>query len=122
MYHFDLLVSIGQKYGPITEIKTPEQAREYLEACVTHRLRISPKMNRQEAIEAERDNIGYYAGYFSHEERERIERLFECEHPFFGAAKSGLPSPEQAFNLGKLIGEGKGVLEAKKLVGLTLTQ
>ena len=105
MYHFDLLVSIGQKYGPITKIKTPEQAREYLEACVSHRLRISPKMNRQEAIEAERDNIGYYAGYFSHEERKRIERLFECE--IFGAAENGTPSTKQAFEVGNSSAKAK---------------
>jgi hypothetical protein len=37
-----------------------------------------------------RDWIGHYAGYCSDETRTRVERLYQCEHPFFGAiAKTG---------------------------------
>lgn len=46
-------------------------------------------------------NLAYYAGYYSNETRERIERLFKCSHPVFGdIATNGAPSPEEAFKMG----------------------
>jgi hypothetical protein len=48
-----------------------------------------------------RTNLAYYAAYGDHERRERIERLYECEHPVFGAiAVNGAPSTQEAFDLG----------------------
>ena len=60
-------------------------------------------LNEVEAIE--RENIAYFAGYYDNETRARVERLFECAHPIFGAiAEKGPPSPELAFAKGQVLG------------------
>lgn len=47
-------------------------------------------------------NLGYYAGYYSNEVRERVERLFKCSHPVFGSVQSnGIPTGKEAFECGK---------------------
>jgi hypothetical protein len=59
----------------------------------------TPRVETEEAV---RSYLGYYAGYYSNEVRERVERLFRCEHPVFGPiALNGPPSPETAFRLGQ---------------------
>ena len=56
---------------------------------------------QEEAEGLARGNLGYWAGYFDHATRERVERLFRCEHPVFGSvAEKGPPTPEEAFRLG----------------------
>lgn len=46
-------------------------------------------------------NLGYYAGYYSDDVRERVEDLFECSHPIFGKIKdNGAPTPKEAFDFG----------------------
>lgn len=46
-------------------------------------------------------NLGYYAGYYSHEVRERVERLFKVSHPIFGSiSDNGAPSAKQALEAG----------------------
>lgn len=53
-------------------------------------------------------NLGYYAGYYNEETRERVERLFRCSHPIFGSiAQNGSPSPETAFRKGFEIAQNK---------------
>lgn len=97
-------ITIGDKYGPAMEIQTQAEADEYFEVCVQHCM--SHGRTRQEAESVERSNLGYFAGYCSHETRERVERLFRCAHPIFGSiAKHGAPTPEKAFEMGKQIGE-----------------
>jgi hypothetical protein len=49
-----------------------------------------------------RNWIAHYAGYCSDETRERVERLYQCEHPFLGAiAKTGPVDPMEAFRMGR---------------------
>jgi hypothetical protein len=81
----------GEKYGPAMEIIDQAAADEYFERLVEHLLANSEVRNRAEAEQIERSNLGYYAGYYSNETRERVERLFRCGHPIFGAiaAKEG---------------------------------
>ena len=51
-----------------------------------------------------RRDIGYLAGRMNHEDRARMERLFKCAHPIFGAIDANAPpTPEQAFALGGLM-------------------
>lgn len=77
-------VTIGDKYGPAMEIAEQSEADEYFDACVTHSMEAFGH-SREEAEKIERMNLGYYAGYYSSETRERVERLFRCAHPVFGA-------------------------------------
>ena len=94
-------ISMGDKYGPAMEATTPEQAQAIFERLVGHAM--SWGKTRAEAEAIERTNLGYYAGYYDSETRARVERLFQCEHPIFGAiAENGAPGVEQAFAAGML--------------------
>ena len=61
--------------------------------------------SREEAENIERCNLGYWGGYYDLETRLRVERLFRCEHPFFGLAADGQPAPEEAFEMGRQLAE-----------------
>lgn len=76
-------VTIGKKYGAAMKITDPAEAEQYFEALVDHAMR-SYVLTRQEAENVERRNLGYFAGYYDSETRERVERLFGCKHPVFG--------------------------------------
>lgn len=89
-------ITMGEKYGPAMEITDQLNADFYFEKCVQHTMSFGK--NRTETENIERQNLGYYAGYYNNETRERIERLFNCSHPIFGSiAKNGPPTPEEAF-------------------------
>ena len=71
------------------------------ELCVEHNMRVSNN-SYAKAEEIERSNLGYWAGYFDNKTRARVERLFECAHPVFGAIdKVGAPTLEEAFQMGQ---------------------
>lgn len=93
-------ITIGEKYKPAMEITDQSQADAYFEECMHHCM--SHGKSRREAEEIERSNLGYFAGYYNNETRGRVERLFRCEHPIFGAiAEKGAPTAEAAFEMGK---------------------
>ena len=93
--------TIREKYGPAMEIQTQEEADAYFEECVQQMIRRSGK-TRAEAETTERANLGYYAGYYDNETRERVERLYHCSHPVFGAiAKNGPPTAQEALSVGR---------------------
>lgn len=93
-------ITIGEKYEPAMSITNQEEADAYFQLCVDHSMTYRRK-TREEAEELERANLGYYAGYGSSETRERVERLFRCSHPVFGAiSKVGAPTPEEALQEG----------------------
>lgn len=91
-------ITIGEKYDPAMTITDPDEAVAYFEACVRHTMSFGT--SREEAESIERQNLGYYAGYYSHETRLRVERLFNCSHPYFGKAEGGAPSFEAAIQAG----------------------
>jgi hypothetical protein len=94
-------ISIADKYGPAMTIETQADADAYFEELVAHSMAFGHAREEAEAIE--RKSLGYYAGYFDADTRVRVERLFQCEHPFFGKiAERGQPTPEAAYDLGFL--------------------
>ena len=94
---FTINTSHGDKYGPAMEITEQAEADAYFKRCVRHMMSCSGK-SRAEAEEIERGNLGYYAGYYSHETRARVEILFRCQHPVFGSIEvNGPPSAEKVF-------------------------
>lgn len=98
-------VCLQEKYGPAMAITTQTEADAYFEMCVEHSLEHSTK-TRDEIEDIERSNLAYYAGYYDYETRERVERLFKCEHPVLGAAsKTGKLTPEQLFEIGFRLGQ-----------------
>ena len=93
-------ITIGEKYGPAMKITDQAEADAYFEQCVQHNM--AHGKDREAAEKIERNNLGYFAGYYDHETRERVERLFRCAHPIFGSVSAnGAPTPEQALQAGK---------------------
>lgn len=93
-------MTIGEAYGPAMEITDQQKANEYFEALVQNNMKHGN--SREEAESIERQNLGYYAGYYDNATRERVEMLFNCEHPVFGPiADNGAPTPEEALEAGR---------------------
>lgn len=97
-------ISLFDKYNPAMQITTQEKADEYFYECVQHcmltALEAGQVLNMGEAAEIERQNLGYFAGYYSHETRLRVEQLFHCVHPAIGAAAEGQKSPAELIKIG----------------------
>lgn len=75
-------------------------ADEYFERCVRHTMRRA-EVGRYCAEKIERANLGYYAGYYNHETRLRVERLFRCCHPYLPPASLGPPDLEKTIESGR---------------------
>ena len=88
-------ITIGEKYRPAMRITTQEKPDAYFEKCVKHTMSFGASREAAESIE--RQNLGYFAGYYDNETRKRVECLFHCSHPFFGAVADGPPTPDEAF-------------------------
>ena len=94
----------GNRYERAMAIETQAEADAYFEQLV--QLSVGAGLERADAERTERGNLGYVAGYYGNEVRARVERLFRCEHPIFGAiAVNGPPTPEQAFAAGVALGK-----------------
>jgi hypothetical protein len=93
--------TIGEAYGPAMQITDQDVADDYFKSLVRECLEQDPSLSVEKAESIQRQNLGYYAGYYDDETRERVERLFRCSHPVFGSYKeNGSPSPEEAFAMG----------------------
>ncbi len=91
-------ITIGDKYKPAMEITDQTQADSYFEMCVERCMSFGK--TRDEAESIERQNLGYFAGYYDHSTRERVERLYGCAHPIFGKASVHTPTAKEAFDAG----------------------
>lgn len=102
-------LTYGDILGPAMKITDKADAKQYLEAYITHiqkHLDIEPNKVCQTAEAIAKANLGYYAGYYDDQTRVRVEKLFECSHPVFGSiAQKGAPTPEEAFNAGLKVGK-----------------
>lgn len=81
-------MNIKEAYEPAMLIKTQEQADKYFAFLVNTAMEERPELTREAAEKMQRHNLGYYAGYYDHATRVRVEHLYKCEHPFFGKASS----------------------------------
>lgn len=102
----------GDLYGPAMDIEDQSVADGYLDLLYTRIKKIAERdgtgQSDRELLDVVRSNLGYWAGYYSEETRRRVERLFKCSHPIFGAiAEVPPPSPEEAFQLGQDMAKGK---------------
>ncbi|MEK6832588.1 MAG: hypothetical protein AABY32_00955 [Nanoarchaeota archaeon] len=99
-------ITIGDKYGPAMKITDQDEANIYFEKCVRHQMWFNK--SRDEAVSIEKQNLGYFSGYYDSETMERVQKLFNCSHPVFGKVTAGNPpTPEEAFNAGVKIGKKK---------------
>jgi hypothetical protein len=92
-------ITYGEKYGPAMQVQTKEEAAAYFEECVEHTMEWQPDITREEAESIEKQNIGYYAGYYDKETYDRVMELFDTNHPIFGKAYLGSAASYVAGNL-----------------------
>jgi hypothetical protein len=90
-------VTIGEMYGPAMKITDQANADEYFERCVEYGMRVGGQ-TRAQAESIQRQNLGYFAGYYDSETMERVNRLFRTVHPIFGAT---VPTAQEALEAGK---------------------
>lgn len=109
--------TVGEYLTAAMAVQTQEEADACLKDMVDYKIACAinfpdsfPKYASAEIRELDltkmvRQDIGYYAGYHDADVRERVERLFACEHPYFGSIKErGQPSLQDAFDLGVALG------------------
>lgn len=104
-------LTYGECLSPAMEITDKADAIQYLRGYINftqNHLDNHPNSDGKTAEQICKTNLGYYAGYYNDETRQRVEELFECSHPIFGSIEdNGSPSAIEAFNKGKEIGERK---------------
>jgi hypothetical protein len=83
---------------------TTNEATEALREITLLR-RKSEDEDLSQSLRWAREAVCYWAGYFSHDVRLRVERLYMSEHPIFGSAMNGPANPKQALMTGIRIGE-----------------
>jgi hypothetical protein len=97
----DISMTVGEVYSPAMSITTKKEADEYFKVLVDRCMTFAfENKNLKMAIDTVKSNLGYYAGYYDHKTRERVEHLFNCEHPVLGKAIEHQPS-EECFEAGK---------------------
>jgi hypothetical protein len=96
-------MTYADRYGPAMEIHDPEEANAYLESLIASHME-EWGTPREEAEASERQSLGYFAGYYDHETRQRVERLFGAVHPILGRVEGHDWRPEELFSLGQQFG------------------
>ena len=94
-------ITNGELLGQAMKITDPEEAKEYWTARI-ERGRKYLSLNPEASESIQKENLGYYSGYYDTATMVRVHKLFSCAHPFFGEVKSqeDLPSPKEAFAMG----------------------
>lgn len=92
------LVSVGDIINAVTAIQSREEAQEFMRDYGAH-------------TAYAKENIGYMAGYMSHDQAQRIYDWFECAHPIFGTK---VPTFEEALEAGMKLGEYSKKYGSKK--------
>lgn len=96
-------MTAGEVMGPIMKITRQEDADEVFAAYVESLIKTGRTQEEAESIV--KSNIGYWGGYYDHETRLRLEKLFNCSHPVFGKAADHKPTAREAFEAGVRLGE-----------------
>jgi hypothetical protein len=102
-------LTYGECLGPAIEITDQADADQYLQDYVAFIQKALDKEPRGDDMTAEhiaKVNLGYYAGYYSYDVMERVNKLFKCSHPVFGKVTAeSRPTPTQAFEAGVKAGK-----------------
>ncbi len=97
-------ITLGDAYGSAMDIDNAVDAGIYLRALVRYIERVGPATQTSAEIQA-RGSLGYWAGYYDHETRQRVEELFNCEHPVLGKARDEPVSANAAFAAAQPVSE-----------------
>jgi len=96
-------LTYGECLEPAMKITDPEDAKQYFEAYVEWQSRhMDGASGKHTPEEVCKINIGYFAGYYGDDTRQRVEKLFSCVHPIFGGIQeNGPPTTKEIIELGK---------------------
>ena len=83
-----IATTTSEVYNGAMIITDQADADRYFEMLVQRCMTVGK--TREEAVDIERSNLGYWAGYYDQETRLRVERLFNCVHPLLGPATRNL--------------------------------
>lgn len=89
------LTTMHEVFEEAIKCKDQKEAKQFLQTYV--------KTGVKEEIA--KSNLGYFAGYYSPDVREKILQLFNAPHPIFGTTQ---PTPEEAFRKGVELGKTFG--------------
>lgn len=89
-------------YNKAMCIKDQQEADQYFRLLVEQ---VEGK-SEDEAEALVRYNLGYWAGYFDHETRARVEKLYDAPHPVLGSASNSL-TMEGIFRMGMKVASGE---------------
>jgi hypothetical protein len=102
---FSKKVTMEQAFGPAMKITDQTEADEYFEALVRFSMDKAGK-TREEAEKIQKSNLGYYSGYYDQKTQVRVQKLFNCVHPIFGAIEESKSlTAEDYFKMGERAGE-----------------
>lgn len=94
--------TFGELLGPAMTITDQGEADAYFEALVDRVMEIEAArgtpLEREKAAAIQRNNLGYYAGYYDGETMARVNRLYRTRHPIFGDTA---PAPAAALHAGR---------------------
>lgn len=96
--------TLGDRYGAAMEVQTPEDAQRIFERLVTTSMTAGNR-TREAAERLERQNLGYYSGYYNLETQRRVERLFSAAHPVFGPTSGPQLTADEVVRAGVRAGE-----------------
>src|SRR4051812_5648723 len=91
-------MTFAEKYRYAMTITDPAEAKSYFEKCVRQQM-LNTGKPKAEAEKIERDNLGYYAGYYDSVTVQRVERLYNAAHPIFGMGYSKTKEQRQLASL-----------------------
>lgn len=89
----------------LTVTRPKEANRVFSQLVLTLMQESGGTFSKDEATKRVKKNLGYLAGYHSHETRRRVETLFRCVHPVLGPALKDPPDPAECFKLGEEMGK-----------------
>ena len=93
------ILTYSECLDPAMKITNIDDANQYISEYIKYINKSKNDIFESEKIA--KSNLGYYAGYYDSETRERVERLFMCQHPIFGSIKeNGVPTAKEAFEAG----------------------
>lgn len=93
--------TLGQTYGVLVKAQTQEEATELFSDLLEYGIDQEPDKDPAQIEATMRSNLGYYAGYYSLETQQRVEKLYGAVHPIFGTSFRETPiTPVETFQMG----------------------
>lgn len=85
------------------EADTALRARICFNFLIKAYVKHNPNIDHEHAVKEVKNKLGYFAGYYSNEQRQRVEELYDVEHPILGRfSEMGAPTPSEAMQCGML--------------------